>query len=154
MNGTAHGPSLMTVQTDNKMKLILLSACCFLLATGLHAQEIAVKNMKGQYSLKDKIPFTIINGADSCLDYTVAIEVLDNDGWRELASDIFNYTATKKTRIFSISSSDTTNHTFLPAKKLGNFAKGRQFRLKIPFWYCQRDYSGNVIHSMPFRFSN
>lgn len=144
----------MVVQSNHNMKMIITIACCLFSLTGLNAQEIAVKNLKDKYSMKEKISFTISNTSDSCLEYTVCLEMMDNDGWREVSYDVFNYTPDRSARLFSILTGDSLKHTFLPSRLLGNHAKGKQFRLKFPAGYCNRNNWDHIIYSSPFRLTN
>lgn len=136
------------------MKFIVIIACCLLFVTGLHAQEIIIKYIKETYSLKDKMPFTISNVSDSCIEYSIGLERLEKDGWEEITDDIFNYTNAKRIRLFSVRTGKAVSHTISPAKLLGMRAKGRQFRLKVVFDYCNRDSFVNSIQSIPFELLN
>ncbi|PZR07137.1 MAG: hypothetical protein DI539_23995 [Flavobacterium psychrophilum] len=127
-----------------------MSACIF-------GQEISIKNVKDENAQSARFNFDIVNNADSAWKYTVALERWDEgSGWNEVKSDVFNYTPTKKSRLWTIQPHTTSNHFFYPSRWFRATSKvdeSIKFRLQIRYGVdvSNRDH---FSYSQPFHWKN
>jgi hypothetical protein len=116
-------------------------------------QDLAFRNVSYENALSGKFKFQVSNISDSNKTYSVAMEKLDETHkWKEVRGDVFNYSATKKTRIFNISPKNTNSHYFLPHQCISKAGNGK-YRFKLTYGY-KDDGNGKTMvnYSIDFVF--
>ncbi|MFT3704082.1 MAG: hypothetical protein QM802_17070 [Agriterribacter sp.] len=117
---------------------ILVYAGCVLFSLTASGQSISVRNIKPENLFNAKFYFEVSNPSDFGKFYSVSLELYSKDSnWHEIKYDVFNYTASKTTRLFEIAGNAITHHSFYPKKLLGSVCKRCKFRLRVD--------SGNAI---------
>jgi hypothetical protein len=135
-----------------KFLSILLAVLAF--ANKLLAQPIEIVDTKNEYVLSGSFCVTINNHTDSTALFSIALEQAKDNQWREVWSDVFNYTdaESKMARVFKIDRNGATTKCFYPGRFFKTADK-YEYRLHVHgFTFHQVEYE--PIYSKPFRFTN
>ena len=84
-----------------KIKRSTLFIGCLFLSLKMTGQDISLKKIKTENIFKAQFYFEMTNCSNAIKVYSVSLESCGNDNnWHEIKGDVFNNTATKKTRTF------------------------------------------------------
>jgi hypothetical protein len=137
-----------------RAKLLTMLFAVLMVANKLLAQAIEIVSIKNEYSLRGSFCVTIKNLTDSTALFSIALEQAKDNQWREVWSDVFNYTdaESKMARVFKIARNGATTKCFYPGRFFKT-ADGYEYRLRVhSFTFHQVEYE--TTYSKSFRFTN
>ncbi len=132
------------------MKYFIVFLTFILAFNESNSEEITLKDLKENYSINDSLSFKLINHSSDTLDIIISIEMLIDNNWSEIISDIF-HPREKFVRIIKIFPLDDKAVSFKIYSVLEPWIpKYNKYRIKISRYIISQNKYYEVLLSNPF----